>query len=208
MRRYRRSLTILAAVLLVGACSPAGTPSPSGPASSPSPGSSLSSPSPSASAQPSGAAATPCEIVVDEGPLRSRKLTNVSVVSGSSGDFVLFRFGPDAPTGTNQPVGRLEPASPPFTMDPSGLPLEVPGSRWARVRFEGLILYDEKGTPTFTGSDRLDPAGGAAVRAVVREGEFEGVSSWLIGFDGAGCVTVGIGDATTTVVRVEVVPTP
>jgi hypothetical protein len=202
MRRYRRPLALLTAVLLVSACSPAVTPSPSGPVSA-SPG---SSPSSSASPSPPGAA-TPC-IVATDGALRSTKLIGVSVVSGDSGDLVLFHFGPDAPTGTNSPVGQLEEATPPFTLDPSGLPLEVPGSRWARVRFEGMTLYDESGTPTFTGSDRLDPAGGAAVRAVVQEGEFEGVSSWIIGFDGAGCVTVGIGDATTTVVRVEVVPTP
>lgn len=204
MKPIPRPLAGLAAVvLLLAACSPSATPGPSVGAS-PSSGTSAS---PVLSLPPSGAAASPCPIVADEGPLRSRKLTNVSVETGDLGDLVLFRFGADAPTGTNSPVGRLEEAAPPFTADPSGLPLDVPGSRWVRVRFEGMILYDESGTPTFTGSDRLDPAGGAAVRAVVREGEFEGVSSWLIGFDGAGCVTVGVGDATTTPIRVGWVPT-
>jgi len=210
MNGIRRSLALAVVVIVAAACSPAVTPSPSGTAAAASPGASSPGASPSApapaSATPSEAAATPCEIVATEGPLRSDRLIGVSVVSGDSADLVLFRFGPSAPTSTNQPIGRLEPASPPFTMDPSDLPLEVPGSRFVRVRFSGLILYDEAGTPTFTGPDRLDPAGGAAVRAVVKEGEFEGVSSWLIGFDGAGCATVGIGDASTTVIRVEVVP--
>jgi hypothetical protein len=198
MDRLSRPVAVLAVLTLIAACSPAVTPAPST-APPASPGSSGA-----ASAQPSGgAAATPCEIVAEEGPLRSSKLVGVAVVTGDTGDSVVFRFGLDAPTGTNQPIGRLEAATPPFTADPSGLPLDVPGTRFARVRLSGLVLYDDAGTPTFTGSDRIEPVDAAAVRAVVREGDFEGVSSWLIGFDGPGCVTVGIGDATTTVIRVE-----
>jgi hypothetical protein len=195
-----RPFAALAVVVWLAACSPSTTPTPGGsPAASSSSG--VSSPG-----GPPGT--SPCAIVATEGPLRSTKLLSVEVVSGDSGDLVLFHFGPDAPTSTNQPVGRLEAAVPPFSQDPSGQPLEVPGSRFVRVRFSGLVLYDASGAPTLTGSKRLDPAGGAAVRAVVQEGESEGVSSWLIGFDGAGCAVVSAGDAVTTIIRVEVVPTP
>jgi hypothetical protein len=197
MSRLSRILAALGVAVLVAACSPSTTPVPS---TSPPTSAGASA---SASTQPSSGAATPCEIAADEGPLRSRLLVSVAVVTGEAGDSVVFRFGPDAPTGTNAPVGRLEAASPPFTADPSGLPLDVPGTRFARVRFSGMVLYDDSGAPTFSGEDRIEPVGGAAVRAVLREGEFEGVSSWLIGFDGPGCVTVGIGDATTTVIRVD-----
>jgi hypothetical protein len=214
MSRPIRPLVLIVLVAALSACSPATTPVPASPTASASAAASTSpatSTSPAASssisASPSAAAATPCDVEATEGPLRSDRLVGVSVLRGDGADLVLFRFGPSAPTSTNQPIGRLEPASPPFTMDPSGLPLEVPGSRFARVRFSGLILYDEAGTPTLTGPDRLDPAGGAAVRAVVKEGEFEGVSSWIIGFDGTGCVAVSPGDAATSIIRVEVAPT-
>lgn len=193
--------TLAIAVILVAVtgCAPATTPSPP---ASPSP---AASSSPGASVEPS-AAITPCPIVADDGPIRSRKLVSVAVMPGADGDLVVFTFDFDTPTGTAQPVARLEAAEPPFTADPSGLPLEVAGARFVRVRFTGMILYDDAGVPTYTGSERIEPADSAAVRSVVREGEFEGVSSWLIGFDGPGCVTTSPSTGTTAAIRVSAAP--
>lgn len=196
-RRIRSALAVAGILVAVGGCAPATTPSPSAGAST--------EPPPGASTEPS-AAVTPCPIVADEGALRSRKLVSVAVMPGVDGDLVVFTFDFDAPTGTAQPTARLEAAEPPFTADPSGLPLEVPGERFVRVRFSGMILYDEAGVPTFTGDERIEPAGAAAVRGVVREGEFEGVSSWLIGFDGPGCVTTSPSTGTSAAIRVSAAP--
>jgi hypothetical protein len=202
-RRIRAALAVAGILIAVTGCAPTTTPAPSASASAstePSPGTSTS-----ASIEPS-AAVTPCPIVADEGAFRSRKLVSVAVVPGVDGDLVVFTFDFDAPTGTAQPTARLDAAEPPFTADPSGLPLEVPGERFVRVRFSGMILYDEAGVPTYTGDERIEPAGAAAVRAVVREGEFEGVSSWLIGFDGPGCVTTSPSTGTTAAIRVSAAP--
>lgn len=102
-------------------------------------------------------------------------------------DLVIFDFEADDEAPDVPRAGRIELVDPPLIQDPSGLPLEVAGDRFLRVRFEGLLLYDDLGKPT---RKTAEPVMGAPpVVEVARESEFEGVSSWIIGIEGGGCVT-------------------
>lgn len=170
--------------VLVGACA---GPTPSG---RPSPGPSGGTGSPSA-------APSPCEIHPAEGKLVSDRLVDLDVSNGSSVDLVVFRFGPPTSLGL-EPQGRLREVHPPFVEGASGLPLEVPGERFVEILFEGMYLYDETGTPTFTGDHRHEPVF-PALAAVVNAEEFEGYSTWIVGFRGPGCVELDLTGGNLTV---------
>ena len=73
---------------------------------------------------------------------------------------------------------------PPILADGSGEPVPVDGSAFLQVRMEPASGFDmESGTPAYTGPDRLGgaSAGTAAVREVVRTGDFEAVLTWVVG---------------------------
>lgn len=127
----------------------------------------------------------------------SDRLIDLDVSTGSSADLVVFRFGPPTSLGL-QPKGRLREVHPPFIQGASGLPLDVPGDRFVEIVFEGMFLYDETGTPTFSGDHRLEP-GFPALAAVVNAEEFEGYSTWIIGFRGPGCAALDLTRGVLTV---------
>jgi hypothetical protein len=73
---------------------------------------------------------------------------------------------------------------PPIVADGSGEPVAVEGSAFLQVRMEPASGFDlDAGTPVFTGPDRISgaSAGTAAVREVVRSGDFEAVLTWVVG---------------------------
>lgn len=175
-RRVRRPLSIAVGVTLAALAALTGcavvpsTPPPSSPPDA-------SPAAPTASSGPS-----PCPIEPTSGRLASDRLLDVVVDPG--GTWVRFRFGPSSgPAGQ----GRLEAAEPPFDQTASGQAIEVDGERVVRLHFEGLVLFDDLGNPTYGGSDRMAPVGGP-IRDVVVEEAFEGVMNWLVGFDGPACV--------------------
>jgi hypothetical protein len=211
MSAIRHPLLVALALMAVAvaACAPGVTPSApsSGPAASASPVAPPSAVSPSAvpsastgvpsasttasaegSPEPSGAGPGQCTVQSSTGALPSDRLVSVRVGPGPRGYAVAFVFGPaSSPPSPTSPQGAVEDATPPFTLDPSGLPLAVAGQRFVRVRFEGLTLYDDSGTPTYGGPDRLEGDPGDPVLEVAKESEFEGISSWIIGYDGTSC---------------------
>lgn len=158
---------------------------------------------PSPSASPTGGdpsptpAASPCEVHPAEGILVSDRLIDLDVSSGVSADLIVFRFGPPTSLGL-EPKGRLREVHPPFVEGASGLPLEVPGERFVEIVFEGMFLYDETGTPTFGGERRVEPTF-AGLAAVVNAEEFEGYSTWIVGFRGPGCVELDLTGGNLTV---------
>lgn len=97
------------------------------------------------------------------------------------------------------PDVEIRPADPPFTHDPSGLPLAVPGTAHVAITLVGGTALDERFEPTFAGPFDLDPAGGPLV-ALRRSGDFEAVSSFVAGLDGAPCVRVLPFDGTSRLV--------
>lgn len=145
------------------------------------------SPSPSPSPPPSSAVA--CPTADQSGRLPSDRLLSADVESTTVADRITFRFGP--PSGViAAPEGVLREVQPPFFEAGSGEEVTVAGERFLEVRFEGLLLFDENGTPTYQGERdrRLDLP--AIVELAVTE-EFEGYMTWIVGFRGSGCVSLG-----------------
>ncbi len=220
MREVRRLAFVALVAAGLAACSVGSTPIPSASSSPPIPSPSGSAeacgPSPSACAMPSSAPAspspgaaspspspTPCPIGTAGGSLTTDRLVAVQVQTGAAEDRVTFVLGPPLrPAPGTLPAVQVAPAAAPFVADPSGLPLRVDGQRFARVRFEGMSLYDATGTPTYSGPLRFDEPG-PGMRSIVREGSYEGIESWIVGFDGPGCVGVDGPSATSLTVRLS-----
>jgi hypothetical protein len=122
--------------------------------------------------------------------IASEALVGVAVTSRDSGGIVTFQFGPPDPEWpADPPTVEIAAARPPFDRTSSGIPVAVGGERHLRVHFENMKIHDENGVPSYDGPDRIVPESGV-IRAVVQEEAFEGVVSWIIGYDGpADCGT-------------------
>ncbi len=155
-------------------------------------------PSTSPGATPSAAAV--CAIEPQTGRLPSDRLVDVVISQGEVADLVTFVFGdaslPTPPQGFSN--GSLDVATPPFAEGGSGLPIKVDGDRVVSVRFTGMSLSNDLGQPTYEGKTDFRPDL-ATLRAVVNVDRFEGVMSWLIGYDGGGCVVLSSDRKSVTV---------
>jgi len=101
---------------------------------------------------------------------------------------VEFMF--QAPAGTRTvPEILVRESKPPFTADPSGQPLDVGGSAWATIVLQGGTGLDENYQPTYTGKDDI-VMDASPIREVRRAGDFEAVSTWIVGLDAPYCVRV------------------
>jgi hypothetical protein len=87
------------------------------------------------------------------------------------------------------PQLKIRPAAPPFTMDPSGLPLEVAGVAFLEIVLLGGTALDEDYEPTFEGPFDVAP-GGSPIVELKRAGDFEAVSSWVVGLDAPACFRI------------------
>ena len=186
------------AVLALAACT-GGNGAPSSAAASASdalPSSSnppVPSATPPASAEPSGApSAEPtdnlgpftCQLPIEDGGTVARaQITDVRVGEHAGYDRVVFEFAEGIPPYS------LSEVSPPFTMDPSGLPLEVDGSAvWQLVLNGGTAVLPDGGV-SYDGPTNFAP-GFLRLVQLVNAGDFEAVSSWFIGMSERTCVRV------------------
>jgi hypothetical protein len=187
MRSVRSTaIASLAAILLAAGCTTTPSPSPSATAAQPT---GPASPGPTTAPTPGPSnAATACAIAPQDGRLLSDRLVGASLQSSPDGDHLAFLFGPRT-TITAGSTGHLQEVSPPFVQAGSGQPVEVEGDRFFQVRFEGMWIDDESGTPTYQGSREIRSSTGPIAEAVVVE-EFEGYVTWIVGFRGNGCVTL------------------
>ena len=207
----KRSMPVLISVaisLAVGACSvPAGAPGTQSPgtstppaspsaAATPSPATSgPSSPSASATtASPGSPAPEPtaglapfdCALPASLPATVDRaQIADVRVGShgaGASGyDRIVFEFqGPGIPEVT------LRAGTPPFTQDPSGLPLPVRGTSFLVLVLHGATAITPDGTMTYSGSTDFTP-GFPALTEFKEAGDFEAVSEWVAGLTGPSC---------------------
>jgi hypothetical protein len=121
--------------------------------------------------------------VNDPGTATRSQITNVRVGTHEDYDRITFEF--DA----GIPQYRVEAATPPFSADPSGLPLEVAGSAFWRI----TLIYGTKVTPdgavTYSGSTNFVP-GFAALVQLKEGGDFEAVSTWYVGLTDTSCIRV------------------
>lgn len=155
------------------------------------------------SADPTTAPATTCAATFQTGRLPSDRMVDVVIGSAGSQDLVTFVFGdlslPEPPQGPSE--GELNVATPPFTHASSGLPIDVDGERVLEVRFTGMSLSNDLGQPTYDGDLDFRPAL-PALRTVVNFDMSEGHVSWLIGYDGQGCVALS-SDARSVTIAID-----
>ena len=194
MRLHRLTAHVMACALLAGCMGAAGSPSPSlpsasvrtaassSPAASASPGASIpasSEPVPSDELGPFS-----CELpVVDDATVARAQITDVRVGSHGDYDRVVFEFANGLPEFT------LERASPPFSQDPSGMPLEVTGSSFLRLIMRGGTKQTEENTSSYDGPTNFDP-GSPTLVDLVEGGDFEAQSTWYLGLANEACVRV------------------
>ena len=182
-----RRLSIVGLALLVAACVGVNS-GPPGPTSKASPGTSRA---PTASPAPG-------EIGEDLGefacgfPHSFQGTTDRAQISGIVGgphpgfDRMVFEF---------QGLGALavpsidfKTASPPFTRDPSGLPLEVAGKSFIVMSMHASTV-DANGQQTYTGTNDFTP-GLPTLQELVLAGDFEALSTWIIGLSHSACVRI------------------
>lgn len=114
-------------------------------------------------------------------------VTDLRVGTHAGYDRVVFEFA-----GSGVPALAITRVAPPFTKDPSGLPLAVPGTSFVRVQItnasgEGYAALD--GAPTYTGPSTFEPRY-PRLTALVRAEDFEGHVTWIAGLTGPACYHV------------------
>jgi len=190
IQRTRRVATALVmAALLVAACA---SPAPTSPApTSPAP---TSVPTPAVSVPPFACG----ESVGRPGTVPRAQITGLAVANEAGVGRITFRFRPNGNVAA-VPQVEIRPGTPPFTMDPSGLPLDVAGTAFIVITLQGGTALDENYEPTFEGPFDVAPGGGPIVE-MKRAGDFEAVSSWVVGLDGPPCVRILPFDGTSRLV--------
>lgn len=191
-RRLPLLVTVaLTATLLLAACQPgASSVSPTG-STSPStqPTASASSPAGSSSSEPTASAAESlgpftCSLpVAGTATIDRAQITDVRVAGHDGYDRIVFEFA------AGLPEYSIASATPPFTRDPSGLPLAVAGSAFLSLVMQGGTAVTPEGTLTYSGPTDFSPAL-TTVSQLVEAGDFEAVSSWYVGLSGTSCIRV------------------
>lgn len=191
-RRPSSALALLVAVLVLSACARpdagVGSPSPSADGASPSVAASQStdaSTTASASAAPSeDLGPFTCTFPIEErGTPVHTQIVDVRVGEHDGYDRVVFEFDDGIPEFV------LSQAEPPYTEDPSGLPIEVDGAAVRQLVLIGATRFDEEFEPTYDGETELMPGFPQLVH-LVEAGDFEAVSSWYIGLSADACARV------------------
>ena len=112
--------------------------------------------------------------------------TSMTVLTKDDVGEIAFEFRSIGGAAT-LPEVEIRQSTPPFTLDPSGLPVAVDGAAWATIVLRGGTGLDENFEQTYTGPDRWTTLEAPLVE-VVRLGDFEAVSSWAVGLSGPCCV--------------------
>jgi hypothetical protein len=143
--------------------------------------------SPSASAEPIPSAdlgSFSCDLpVVESATVPLANITDVRVGTHADYDRVVFEFADGLPEFT------LERATPPFTQDGSGLPIEVDGSSFVGLTMRGGTKQTVDNTSSYDGPTDFDP-GFATLLDLVEGGDFEAQSTWYLGLADEACVRV------------------
>ena len=213
-RHTSRPLLLLAIVILFAAgCGATSTPSPAPTASvGPVPATATPTAAPTTPAPtppPPTSVPTPTmslpafacgETVRQAGSVPLARITGLTVVNDPAGTAgrITFTFRPEGGVA-GIPEVLVKPATPPFTLDPSGLPLEVPGRFFVTITLLSGTALDDDYNPTFEGPFDIDP-GSTPIVALRRAGDFEAVSSWVVGLNGDPCVRVLPPDGSGTLV--------
>ena len=121
--------------------------------------------------------------MVDDATVARAQITDVRVGTHADYDRVVFEFANGLPEFT------LERATPPFTQDASGMPVEVDGSSFLRLTMRGGTKQTEDNTSSYDGPTDFDP-GFPTLVDLVEGGDFEAQSTWYLGLASEACVRV------------------
>jgi hypothetical protein len=200
--------TALIALLALAACTPgSATSSPTATALASASGSAGASETAAPSTEPSAA---PSDEPTDDlpdfscdmptsgvGTVAIAHLLDVRVGEHPGFDRVVFEFDEGIPAFT------IDDASPPFTEDASGLPLEVEGDAFWSLRLDGGTKQGEDGGATYGGPTDFQPDFEQLVH-LTEGGDFEAVSTWYLGLQGETCLRVlTLGDPARLVIDIE-----
>jgi hypothetical protein len=182
----------LVAILALSACRLAGSPS-SSPSRSGSPSSAPSSAaSGTASVGPSASGGEPTESLPEFACTPSvtiasttdrAQITDVRVGTHDGYDRVVFEFA----SGLPQTV--IDAVLPPLYADPSGLPVDVSGTKFLRVVMNGGTKVTPAGGVTYAGPTNFEPDFDQLAQ-LIEAGDFEAVSTWYLGLKTGGCIRV------------------
>jgi hypothetical protein len=125
-----------------------------------------------------------CETpVIEDATVAVANIVDVRVGSHVGYDRVVFEFEQGTPELT------LDRASPPFSEDASGLPLDVEGVSFLRLTMRGGSKQTDAGTSSYDGPTNFDPAFRSLVD-LVEGGDFERQSTWYFGLSAESCLRV------------------
>ena len=116
-------------------------------------------------------------------------LTDVRVGAHDGFDRIVFQFEEPDPNPAGKggiPRFEIKQVKPPFTEDPSDIPIHVEGDAFVRIVFQGASGYDFDGNATYDGPRRLTPGLGTLTQAV-EGGDFEATMTWLLGLSRPTC---------------------
>jgi hypothetical protein len=119
-------------------------------------------------------------------------LTDVRVGAHDGFDRIVFEFSAPKPNPGGKagiPYFEISQAKPPFTEDPSDMPVAVEGDAFVRIVMQGATGYDFDGNPTYDGRRRLTPGFGTLAQAV-EAGDFEATMTWILGLSRPTCWTI------------------
>ncbi len=190
-RRLGSTLIVIGAIALAGCQGGGESPSASASVAPPTSASAAASAATSASAstapsvEPSdNQGPFACTLPVTAAGTATRaQITDIRVGTHSGYDRIVFEFA------AGIPEYRIEEATPPFTQDPSGLPMNVAGSTFWKIVMNGGTIMSPDGGITYSGSRDFSPGFPKLVQFVTG-GDFEAVSTWYVGLSDVSCVRV------------------
>jgi hypothetical protein len=125
------------------------------------------------------------------------QITDVRVGTHDAYDRVVFEFASGIPDAV------IEGVLPPLYADPSGLEMDVAGTAFLKVTMHGASRMSPEGTGTYDGPTNFEPGFDRLVQ-LIEGGDFEAVSTWYLGLDGAGCFRVlTLADPSRLVIDIE-----
>ena len=125
-----------------------------------------------------------CDLPIHEDATVARaNIVDVRVGTHADYDRVVVEFTDGVPEIS------LDRASPPFSEDASGQPIQVDGSSFLSLTMRGGTKQTEDGTSSYDGPTEFSPAFPSLVH-MVEAGDFEAQSTWIIGLSSEACVRV------------------
>lgn len=195
-----RFMPLLASLLLV-ACTATATPTPTptpttGPTQGPTTTPGAPTPTPTIAPTPTPAEPTDglAEFICQypfalEGTVDRAQITDVRGGAHAGYDRIVFQFAEGPPAAV--PRVEIRVGTPPFTYDPSGLPLSVSGSSFLIIVLRLGTGLDPNGVQTYTGETDF-PTGFPVLQHLVQAGDFEALSEWVAGLTGPACIRVTV----------------